>query len=123
MNLAPSLVPLLGALAILALTLELLRRRQLREKYAVLWIVVSAGAFVLALFPALLDWLAQASGFGLPVNLLFFVSFLVLLAVSMQLSLEVGRREAETVRLAEEIALIKLEISRLRISGDGSKAE
>jgi hypothetical protein len=113
MNVVPPVVPVLGATAILLLTLELLRRRHLREKYALLWLLVSVGSLLLALFPELLDWLARVSGFGLPVNLLFFGSFLVLLAVSMQLSLEVGRREAETERLAEEIALIRLEMARL----------
>lgn len=106
-------VALVGALSILLLTVELLRRRQLREKYAALWLVVSAVALVLAAFPGLLESLSSTLGFGLPVNFLFFVAFLVLLFVSMQLSLETGRREDETERLAEEVALLRQTVSRL----------
>lgn len=110
---ATNLVALVGALGILLLTVELLRRRQLREKYAALWLVVSAVALALAVFPGLLDWLSSTLGFGLPVNFLFFVAFLVLLFVSMQLSLETGRREDETERLAEEVALLREIVARL----------
>lgn len=108
-----TVVAIAGALSILLLTLELVRRRRLREKYAALWLLVSAAAVIVVVFPELLVRLSQALGFGLPVNLLFFASFLVLLFVSMQLSLEVGRREDETERLAEEIALLRNEVDRL----------
>jgi hypothetical protein len=126
---ATNLVALVGALGILLLTIELLRRRQLREKYAALWLVVSAVALALAVFPGLLDWLSSTLGFGLPVNFLFFVAFLVLLFVSMQLSLETGRREDETERLAEEVALLREIVARLesrergrdRDDGEGSR--
>lgn len=106
-------VTVLGAFSILLLTLELLRRRQLREKYAALWLFVSAVAVLLALFPGLLGWLSSTLGFGVPVNLLFFAGFLVLLFVSMQLSLETGRREDETERLAEEVALLRQRVAQL----------
>lgn len=104
---------ILGALGILALTLELVRRRHLREKYAALWLVISLAAVVLALFPRVLGWLSNALGFGVPANLLFFVGFLVLLFVSMQLSLETGRREGENERLAEEVALLRHRVAQL----------
>lgn len=108
-----NVIPLLGAVSILLLTLELVRRRQLREKYAALWLLVSAVALTLAIFPALLRGLSETLGFGLPVNLLFSASFLVLLFVSMQLSLEVGRREDEIERLAEEIAIVRHRLQQL----------
>lgn len=108
-----TLVSIAGAMSVLLLTLELVRRRHLREKYAALWLFISVVAGVLALFPELLVSLSEFLGFGLPVNLLFFASFLVLLFVSMQLSLEVGRREDETERLAEEVALLRLALSEI----------
>jgi hypothetical protein len=111
---AIEITPLIGGLLVLATTLELLRRRQLREKYAVLWLVVSAGIVLLGLVPGLLVWLTSALGFGLPSNLLFFLGTLILLLVSMQLSLEVGRLEDETRRLAEEVALLHADLEELK---------
>ena len=42
--------------------IELLRRRQLREKYAVLWLLVAVAVAALAIFPGLLDFAAHHVG-------------------------------------------------------------
>lgn len=107
---------------VLFLVLELLRRRQLREKYAALWVVVSAGLLFFAARPDVFARISRFLGFGLPANLAFASAVVVLLLVSMQLSLESGRREDETQRLAEEVALLRLELGRLRSAGSGNDA-
>jgi hypothetical protein len=106
---------LLGAF-ILGVTLELLRRRTLREKYATLWLAVSVAIVLLAVFPGVLGWTSRALGFQVPANLLFFVGGIVLTIISMQLSLESGRMEEESRRLAEEVALLRLQVSQLQVS-------
>jgi hypothetical protein len=109
----PHLAGLGAALIVLLWTLDLLRRRQLREKYAALWLVVTVGVLSIGLFPGLLFWATRVLGFGLPVNLLFFVAALVELLVSIQLSLELGRRESESRRLGEELALLVMRVQLL----------
>lgn len=104
----------LGGLAVLLLTLELLRRRQLREKYAAIWLFVGLSVLVLSLFPSLLLRASSLLGFAVPANLIFLVAVAVLLFVSMQLSLEVGHLEDESQRLAEELALLRHDLDRLR---------
>ena len=89
---------------------ELLRRGILRERFAVLWLIVSGLLVVVALFPQLLRSAADALGFALPSNLLFFASILFLLLVAVQLSFEVSRLEARTRRLAEDVALLASEV-------------
>jgi hypothetical protein len=103
----------LAGLLVLILTIELLRRRQLSEKFAVLWIVISVAAMFFALFPEALLWISRTLGFQVPANLLFAVAALVLLAVSMQLSLEVGRLGDRAQRLAEEVGLLRLRVEEL----------
>lgn len=88
----------------------LLRTRRIREKYAALWIALSLAVVVVAVFPRLAFWLADLVGVETPVNLLFAASFVVLLAVCIQLSAEVSNLEEETRTLAEEIALLRLEV-------------
>lgn len=92
----------------------LLRRGVLREKYAVLWLLVSGVSLVLALFPALVQWLSAALGVQTPSNLLFFVTVVLLVLVSVQLSYELSRHEMRIRRLAEEIALLQREIHESR---------
>lgn len=101
------------AIAALVLVFELLRRRRLREKYAVIWVVISLGTLVVAVFPLLLGWVSQLVGIQTPSNLLFFGSVLVLFAVSLQLSREVGLLEEQSRRLAEEVGALRLRLDRL----------
>ena len=109
---------LVAALLMVGFVVELLRRGILRERFAVLWLVVSAALVLVALFPQLLDAAADALGFALPSNLLFFVSILFLLLIAVQLSYEVSRLEARTRRLAEDLALLASEV-RDRAPGPG----
>jgi hypothetical protein len=106
---SPRILPLLAATCTLLVIVSLLRRRQLREKYAVLWLVVSIAVATIAVFPGLLTALAEASGVRTPSNLLFFVAALVLLVVCVQLSWEISRLEDETRALAEEVAILRLQ--------------
>lgn len=106
---------LIGSVITLVVLFEMLRRHQLREKYAVFWVVVAVAAIVVAVFPQVLFWAAQVTGVEVPTNLLFFVASFVLLVVTVQHSYELGRLEERTRSLAEELALLRMEADRLRI--------
>jgi len=103
-----------GSATVLIALFEMLRRHRLREKYAVLWAVVALGVLALAIFPGLLSGAADLIGVELPVNLLFFVASLVLLMLTLQHSYELGRLEEKTRVLAEEVALLRLDLERQR---------
>ena len=81
----------LTALAVLAFMVELLRRRQLQEKYAMLWLVVSILIVPLAFMPFLTDKLARAVGIVSGVSLVLFLGIVFLLLVTVHLSWEVSR--------------------------------
>lgn len=100
------------ALVVLVTIVELLRRRRLREKYAVLWLGVAGGIVVVTAFPGVLTWFADALGVQLPINLLFLVSSGVLLVVSLQLSSEISQLEEETRTIAEELAILRLDVEQ-----------
>ena len=97
---------------------SLLRRGALREKYAVLWLFFSGAALFFAVVPGALDWFAELVGVATPVNLLFFVTVVLLVLVSVQLSYELSRHEMRIRRLAEEIALLQEEIDEFREKRD-----
>lgn len=101
------------AAVLLGIVITLLLRRQLREKYAVLWLVIGLAALVLAVFPQLLLWLTATLGFQVPANLLFTLAIVLLLAVALHLSWELTHAEEETRRLAEESAIARHEIGEL----------
>jgi hypothetical protein len=90
----------------LVLIVELVRRRHLREKYALLWLAVGLVVLLLSVARPLLDRLAIAMGIGYGPSALFLFSTLFLMGVAAHLSWEVSRLEERTRRLAEEIALM-----------------
>ena len=101
---------LVGSIVTLAVLFEMLRRQRLREKYAVFWVIVALFTLLVAIFPRLLTWAAELIGVAVPANLLFFVASMVLLLVSIHHSYELGRLEDRTRTLAEEVALLRMEL-------------
>lgn len=108
-----NLAAFLVALIIVALVVELVRRKRLREKYAVLWLVIGIATLVLAAFPGLLYIVAAFVGIQLPSNLLFVLSILLLLGVCLHLSWEISVLEDETRTLAEEVAILRVQVEGL----------
>ena len=104
---------LIGSITTLLAIFELLRRRRLREKYAVLWVGVAVLTLAVALFPSLLYWTADTLGVQVPANLLFFLASMLLLLVSIQHSYELGRLEERSRTLAEEVSLLRLDLAQL----------
>lgn len=104
------IIALVGSLIVLGLIVEMLRRRQLSEKYAVLWLLVGLVLLFLTIFPGVVTMLTGAIGVALPTNLMFFVAIVFLTAVALHLSWEVSRLESETRKLAEDLAILRLEV-------------
>lgn len=108
-----NIIAVIASLLIFIFVFDLLRRGVLKEKYAVLWLFVSVVAAVLAIVPGAARWVATAVGVEIPANLLFFVTIVLLVLVSVQLSYELSRQDAKIRRLAEESALIEERLRRL----------
>jgi hypothetical protein len=106
------------AVILLGVIIELLRRRQLREKYAVLWMGVGFIVVVLGLFPGLLNALARAVGVASGASLVLFLGVVFLLLVCIHLSWEASRLEEKTRALAEEVALIRAQLAEREIVND-----
>ena len=109
-----TILAIITSLVTLIFIIDLLRRGVLKEKYAVLWLIVAGTALILAVFPGLLRAVTDLLGVEIPANLLFFVTLVVLVLVSVQLSYELSRHEAQIRRLAEEVALQQDDLDSLR---------
>jgi hypothetical protein len=105
-----TIVAVLFVVAVLVFVIEMLRRQKIREKYAVLWIVIGICTLVLAAFPDLLFWAARVIGVQVPSNLLFAIALILLLGVTLHLSREVSSSEDEIRSLAEEVAILRADL-------------
>ena len=101
------------AVIILVIVLWMLLTRRLREKYAVMWILIAVCVLLLGLMPGLLIWATALLGVQVPANLLFSLAIVLLLAVALHLSWELSHTEDEMRRVAEEAALARTEIDAL----------
>ena len=101
------------AIFTLGIVIEMLRRRQLRERHAVWWLVAGGAALIVSVFPSILVATANFLGFEVPTNLVFFASLVVLFLVALQTSSELTKVESHNRNLAENIALLEIRIREL----------
>lgn len=121
MSTATYLLGIVAALLTLAVVIEMLRRRRLRERHAIWWLVAGGLALIIGVFPQVLIWAAGLVGVEVPTNLIFFVSLVILFLVCIQHSAELTDLEDKTRVLAEEAALHRLRIEELESRVDGAR--
>lgn len=115
MSIASYTFGILAALLTLVVVIEMLRRRRLRERHAIWWVIAGLLALLIGIFPSILEWAAELVGVGVPTNLVFFVSIAVLFLVCIQHSAELTILESKTRTLVEMSALQDLRIRDLEI--------
>lgn len=93
------------AVILLIAVILLLRSYVLPEKYAVLWLAASIVAIVLSAWPGLLEAVSRFFGIAQPINLLFVGAFFVMFLLLMQISLELAKTRDELRRAVQRIAL------------------
>ncbi len=95
---------------LLLLILELVRRRRLMERYALLWLFSSLLLLVLSVWSGLLNTLASAFGVSYPPSALFAVAFGVVLVLLIHFSLAVSRLSDQNKVLAQRIGLMQQQL-------------
>lgn len=98
----------------LAFILRLLRRGQLRSKYAVLWTIAIMPLGLLAVAPGLLTWVSERAGVFYPPTLFLLAAVAFLFLVVVHFSWELSRLEERSRTLAEELALLRHELESRR---------
>ncbi|MFB7472178.1 DUF2304 family protein [Kitasatospora sp. NPDC057692] len=106
-----SVITSITGVLVLVYILELLRRQQLREKYAAIWLAIGVVVAPLGFFPTILDSTARRVGIASGVSLVLFAGFVLVLLVSLHLSWEASRLEAETRTLAEDVAMMRAHLA------------
>jgi hypothetical protein len=95
-----------GSLVLLALIIELVRRRQLREEYSVLWVVTGVVMLVLSLWYGLLLKITALVGAVLPSSTLFFFGLMFALVMLLHFSVRVSLLERRITALVQEVGLL-----------------
>jgi hypothetical protein len=102
--------------------LELVRRRSLAERYALIWMVVSAALLVLAIWSDLLSWGTELLNIEVPANGLFLAAFAVAFLLLLHFSVATSRLSEQTKILAQEVARLDGELRAARANGAGPES-
>lgn len=102
--------------------LELVRRRRLSERYALLWLGSAVVLLVLSAWADLLDRVSDLVGVASPTNALFAIAFGFVLLLLLHFSVTVSRLSEENKLLAQEAARLDQELRELE-RGEPSKAK
>ena len=107
------IVAILGAVGLLVLVLELVRRRALMERYALLWLGSSLVILVLAVWSDALTLLARQLGILSAPNALFFVALAFILLLLLHFSAAMSRLTDQSKVLAQRQAILEHEVREL----------
>ena len=113
MQLRLQIVSIIATLGLFGLVFELVRRRRLMERYALLWMFSTAILLALAVWKPLLDRVAVAIGIFYAPSALFAVALGFILVILLHFSLVLSRLSDQSKVLAQRIGLLQERIDVL----------
>jgi hypothetical protein len=87
--------------------LELVRRRRMLERYAILWLFCAVALLGLSVWKGLLNELAHAVGIFYAPSALFVIAFAFVLVLLLHFSVAVSRLADQNKVLAQRLALLE----------------
>lgn len=102
---------LVGGAAAFLLTVLCVRRRSLSEKYAVIWLAVATLLLVAGVFPVIIMTFAETFHLAYP-SAVLFISLATIYLFSMSVSISLTRQKRSTVRLMQDVALLRYELEQ-----------
>jgi hypothetical protein len=119
MEMKPRFVALAISVVLVALIVELVRRRKLREEYSWLWLSLSLAMFILALWPGFLNFVTGLMGAVLTTSTLFFFALLFLMLINIQFSVEISSLRTQVKNLAQQLAIMRQAAERNTLTAEG----
>ena len=108
-----SIAAAIASLVLLIAVLELVRRRRLREKYALLWILTAIVLLVLSVWRGAVTSIATTLGVSYGPTVLFAVGALFVLVVLLHYSTVISALTDRTVTLAQRVSILEQRIEHL----------
>ncbi len=109
------LLGIVASIGALLFILELVRRRKLREDYALLWLATGVVLLGLSLSRPALDAIANALGVvTYPPAALFAVALLFVLFILLHYAVVVTKLSRENKQIAQQMAILRWELDETR---------
>ena len=117
------IIAILGFLALFLIVFELVRRRRLQERYALLWLFAVAGLLGLSIWRNLLEKTSNAIGVAYAPSALFAVAFAFILLLLLHFSLVISRLADQNKVLAQKLGQLQQRVDQLESAASVVAAE
>lgn len=116
------LVAVCGSLALVFVIVDAIRRRRLREQYALLWLLAGTAVLIMSLWRDLLHLFSGLIGVYYPPSALMLLGagFVVMILISF--SIIVSDLNAKVTRLAQELSLLEARVGGAPDPESGTEA-
>ena len=114
-----AILALLGV-GLLVFTLELIRRRRLREEYSLLWLLTGIVLLLFVVFPEVLYWISEALYLH-HLTTMLMVAFLFLFLIVLHYSTVISQISERETELAQQVALLTWQLEKLSGSSAGGE--
>lgn len=109
--------------SLLGLVFELVRRRRLMERYALVWLFAASILLTLALWRDVLEMIASAVGIYYAPSALFAIAFGFILVLLLHFSLVISRLADQNKVLAQRLGMLQQQVESERQAGLGPDAD
>ncbi|HHZ01456.1 MAG TPA: DUF2304 domain-containing protein [Tissierellia bacterium] len=121
MNLLTKVWIIALSIGIIIYLLEKIRKQKYIVKFSIPWFLTFLIIIILAIFPGLIDKIAFVLGIKEPTNAIFFIAIGILINNIISLSFSISELKKQSIRMAQEIALLKKGIFNIDGEIDNSK--
>lgn len=112
MTVKQQIFSLLVSISVFFFTIDLVRKKRVREEYSLLWLATSLTMIVLIFKYDWLVGLTSLIGAVLPTTTLFLGSILFLLILAVQFSIKISKLTDQVKDLVQENALLRYEFEK-----------
>jgi hypothetical protein len=113
-----AIVASIAVLLFLIVIFELIRRRRLQERYALLWLITGAVLLLLSVWRDALRLLSQQVGIAYPPSALFVIASFFILVVLLHYSTVISELSERNVTLAQRLAILEERLKRAEIRSE-----
>ena len=101
------IISIIGSLLFLITIIELIRRKLLKEAYAIIWLFFGCLFLFFSFWRKALDYIAQAIDIAYPPAMLFLLLIIAITLVLIQFSVVISRQSDQIKTLTQELAVLK----------------
>jgi hypothetical protein len=101
------IISIISSILFLVFVIELIRKKKLKEAYALLWLIFAFIFLFFSMWKTGMDYFAKLVGIYYPPAFLFLILITAIIMILIQFSVIVSDQNEKIKKLTQEIALLK----------------